>query len=185
MAGLPAIDWRQAPADHLPVADAEFDGVVCQQGVQFFPDMQAAVNEMARASRPGGRVAVTVWSPLERSPYMQAQFRAVEQLLGAEASRSFVDAFSCSADRVEAAFRTAELHDIAGGEIVADIRLPSIERFLAGHLSALPWGAAIAQAHPDGLTRAMASMMDTLGTSTESDGSVTTNIASVLMSGVR
>ena len=38
---------------HLP--DAAFDVVLCQQGVQFFPDRPAALREMRRVLVPGGR----------------------------------------------------------------------------------------------------------------------------------
>src|ERR1700689_2296910 len=32
------IDYHEAPADRLPVADAAYDVAVCQQGLQFFAD---------------------------------------------------------------------------------------------------------------------------------------------------
>ncbi|GAA2405225.1 hypothetical protein GCM10010191_11290 [Actinomadura vinacea] len=46
-----------APAEALPFEDAEFDLVVCRQGVQFMmlPD---AVAEMVRVTRPGGRIVL-------------------------------------------------------------------------------------------------------------------------------
>ena len=34
----------------MPLADATFDAVVCQQGLQFFPEKPAALSEMRRAS---------------------------------------------------------------------------------------------------------------------------------------
>lgn len=176
-----AIEWRQAPADQLPFAAGEFDAVLCQQGLQFFPDMQAAVNEMARVTRPGGHIAVTVWSPLHRSPYMEAQYRAVSEILGP--SPSFLDAFACSADTVSAAFRTAGLHDIEDREVLATIRVPWPDRFLAGHLSALPWGAAIAEKHANGLQLAAESMKRALAA--DADGSLEANFAAVLVSGDR
>src|SRR5262245_57919449 len=44
----PLIEWYQAPADRLPFTDAEFDVVLCQQGMQFFPDLTDALVEAAR-----------------------------------------------------------------------------------------------------------------------------------------
>ena len=38
--GSERILWRQADALDLPFGDAEFDAVVCQFGVMFFPDKQ-------------------------------------------------------------------------------------------------------------------------------------------------
>jgi SAM-dependent methyltransferase len=40
-----------APADHLPFADESFDVVTCRIAAHHFPDLAAAVEEMARVSR--------------------------------------------------------------------------------------------------------------------------------------
>src|SRR5881409_4092937 len=40
-----------APADHLPFADASFDAVACRIAAHHFPDILAAVKEMARVAR--------------------------------------------------------------------------------------------------------------------------------------
>jgi SAM-dependent methyltransferase len=40
-----------APADHLPFADASFDAVACRIAAHHFPDVLAAVREMARVAR--------------------------------------------------------------------------------------------------------------------------------------
>ncbi|MBB4575714.1 class I SAM-dependent methyltransferase [Rhizobium lentis] len=46
----PAIDWREGNASALPLCDGEqFDVVVCQQGLQFFPDKPAAAAQMRGA----------------------------------------------------------------------------------------------------------------------------------------
>ena len=53
------IDWREGNAGALPLREYEqFDVVVCQQGLQFFPDRLAAAREMRRAlvlGWPAGR----------------------------------------------------------------------------------------------------------------------------------
>jgi SAM-dependent methyltransferase len=40
-----------APADHLPFADSSFDVVACRRAAHHFPDVLAAVREMARVAR--------------------------------------------------------------------------------------------------------------------------------------
>jgi ubiquinone/menaquinone biosynthesis C-methylase UbiE len=54
------IMYLESPAAPLAVESAAFDVVVCQQGLQFFPDRTAALGEMRRALKPGGRLAIAV-----------------------------------------------------------------------------------------------------------------------------
>lgn len=64
----PTIDWREGRAESLPSADASFDAVISQFGLMFFQDRGAAVREMWRVLRPGGRIAVAVWDAMENAP---------------------------------------------------------------------------------------------------------------------
>lgn len=56
------IDWEVADAGNLPFPDQSFSVAICQQGIQFFPDEIAALTEMMRVIRPGGRVVLSVWT---------------------------------------------------------------------------------------------------------------------------
>lgn len=47
-----------AEAEHLPFADGSFDATFSVGGFNFFSDPAAALREMARVTRPGGRVVV-------------------------------------------------------------------------------------------------------------------------------
>lgn len=78
------IDYREAPADALPVADESFDVAICQQGLQFFPDRNAALDELYRALRPGGRLGVAVWSEISDSPIFATLCEAVREVTGDE-----------------------------------------------------------------------------------------------------
>jgi ubiquinone/menaquinone biosynthesis C-methylase UbiE len=61
-AGSAPIEFVEASAEQLPFDDASCDVVLCQQGLQFFPAQQQAVDEMRRVLRPGGTVAIAVWA---------------------------------------------------------------------------------------------------------------------------
>ena len=56
----PQIDWRQGDATALPFADASCDVVLSQFALMYFPDRTAALKEMIRVLRPGGRLAIAV-----------------------------------------------------------------------------------------------------------------------------
>jgi ubiquinone/menaquinone biosynthesis C-methylase UbiE len=60
-----SVAWKQADAQRLPFADAEFDAVVCQFGIMFLPDKQAGYGEARRVLKLGGRLVFNVWGRLE------------------------------------------------------------------------------------------------------------------------
>ena len=79
----PDIEWREGDAGALPLlADERFDVVVCQQGLQFFPDRAAAVGQMGRALVEGGRLAVSTWRPDEELPVLRELRGIAERHVG-------------------------------------------------------------------------------------------------------
>jgi SAM-dependent methyltransferase len=63
----PQVDWRQGDATKLPLPAESYDVVVSQFALMYFPDRSAAIREMLRVLKPGGRLAVAVWGPYERA----------------------------------------------------------------------------------------------------------------------
>ncbi|MCK8677820.1 class I SAM-dependent methyltransferase [Streptomyces lichenis] len=58
----PAADVRVAGLPGLPFADGEFDAVVGNFVLNHVGRPRAALAELRRVTRPGGRIAVTVWA---------------------------------------------------------------------------------------------------------------------------
>jgi SAM-dependent methyltransferase len=87
--GSAPIEYLECPADSLRVSDDAFDVVSCQQGLQFFPDRPAALAEMRRALRPGGRLGVATWCVVADCPPFAALADAVGQVLGAETAKVY------------------------------------------------------------------------------------------------
>lgn len=61
--GLEDIDFREGDAEALPFVDASFDAVVSTCGHMFAPDQPKVAAELARVTRPGGRVVFLAWTP--------------------------------------------------------------------------------------------------------------------------
>lgn len=59
---LPAT-FVEGDADALPFPDAAFDVVLSQFGVMFAPDQRRAADELVRACRPRGTIALASWTP--------------------------------------------------------------------------------------------------------------------------
>jgi len=78
------IEWREGSAVSLPIPDGTFDHVLCQQGLQFFPDKPAALAEMRRVLKPGGRLALACWRSVEHMPGYLALEQALARRIGPE-----------------------------------------------------------------------------------------------------
>lgn len=80
----PRIEWRQGRAEALPFDATSFDAVASQFGLMFFEDRAAAVAEMWRVLRPGGRLVLAVWDKLENTPGYAAVAGILQRLFGAD-----------------------------------------------------------------------------------------------------
>lgn len=80
---LTNVSFVVADAETDPLGDG-FDGVFSRFGVMFFSDPVAAFSNIGRSLRPGGRLAVTVWSALGDNPWMFVPTLAASGVLGAE-----------------------------------------------------------------------------------------------------
>jgi SAM-dependent methyltransferase len=61
----------------LGLPESSFDAVICVFGIFFVPDMQAAVRELWRLVRPGGKLAITTWGPRFFEPASTAFWNSV------------------------------------------------------------------------------------------------------------
>src|ERR1700752_134649 len=78
--GLNNVEFRPADFLELGLPSASFDAVVCVFGIFFVPDMTAAVSELRRLVRPGGKLAITTWGPRFLEPVSTAFWDSIRSV---------------------------------------------------------------------------------------------------------
>ncbi|GAB3041828.1 demethylmenaquinone methyltransferase [Sediminivirga luteola] len=80
----PEIDFRYADACDLPFADDSFDSVTISFGLRNIADTATALREMARVTKPGGRLVIAEFStpvnPVVRTAYMEYLMKALPRV---------------------------------------------------------------------------------------------------------
>src|SRR4051794_15443621 len=87
----PDVHFEAGNALELPYADDEFDAVTVGFGARNFEDLRAGLSEMARVTRPGGRVVVLEITTPQRPPlswFFRVWFDRIVPTLGRVAGDS-------------------------------------------------------------------------------------------------
>ena len=143
--GAASVEWYQEDIRRMPFPDNEFDTVLCQQGLQFFPDRGGALREMRRVLTPGGRLALSVWGRAEESPHVPVICETFSQYLGEESTAIFRVACSLSARAaLHGLVEDAGFSEIRIRAVVLTARHPSLAELLPAYFSAFPVAAQIA-----------------------------------------
>ncbi|PYS66038.1 MAG: hypothetical protein DMF74_02215 [Acidobacteria bacterium] len=79
--GLHNMKFQQCPAESLPIPDDQFAAAVARLSAMFFADPPAALREILRVVKPGGRVSFVVWAPAEMNPFFYVITNVVDQYL--------------------------------------------------------------------------------------------------------
>ena len=77
---LPGVDIRLASAESLPFESDSVDLTTAQLVVHFMSDPVHGLSEMARVTRPGGRVAANVWDHAGGQGPLSVYWRAARDL---------------------------------------------------------------------------------------------------------
>ena len=123
----PGIAWHRGDAGSLPFTDRSFDAVVSQFGLMFFPDRPAALREMWRVLRPGGRLAVAVWASLDETPAYAIEADLIERFAGPAAGDVLRAPFVLGdRARLAATFSEAGIPDVSIATVAGTGRFPDI-----------------------------------------------------------
>lgn len=125
-----SITWQEGSALALPFPDETFDLVLCQQGLQFFPDRVVALKEMRRVLRPQGRVVLSVLQALQYNPIYEALYDAAARRLGTTAS-ALASPFSLNdPDELRGLFQSAGFQQVEVAPAMITARFPEPARFV-------------------------------------------------------
>jgi ubiquinone/menaquinone biosynthesis C-methylase UbiE len=138
------IEWHEASADATSLPDDSYDAVLCQMGLQFFPDKVAALREMRRMLAPGGRVVVNVPGPTPDLFAILAD--ALARHVNPEAAKFVHQVFSLhDAQQLDALARDAGFGEVSVEHRTRTLQLPAPAEFLWQYVHSTPLAAAVAQ----------------------------------------
>jgi SAM-dependent methyltransferase len=143
---LPAADVREGDLEALPFADGSYDAVVAVNSVFYAADMGAAMGELVRVARRGGRVVITAWGPPEKCDFLTAVMPALGPLMPPPppgAPPPHPGALS-EPGALAAVLEEAGLRVVEEGEVACPFIFPSTEASWRGNSSAGVNQAAIA-----------------------------------------
>ena len=140
------IEWHEGSALAMPFPDASFDLVLCQYGLQFFPDRPAALREMRRVLVPGGRLALSVWRAIRHNPFHVAMAEVLARHVGPAAVPTFQAAFSLgSAEELRALIAGAGFSNAIIRAATRTHRVGAPEEFIRWWLVGSPMADAVGQ----------------------------------------
>lgn len=131
-----AIEWSEGCAETLLFPNGNFNLVLCQFGLMVFSDRHAALSEMHRVLRTGGRLELSVWQGLDCHPFYQTLHDVSQRRLG----RSGVqDAFSLGdSDELRELLTDAGFQRVEIEPVSITARFPNPEEFLAWEIDVDP-----------------------------------------------
>jgi ubiquinone/menaquinone biosynthesis C-methylase UbiE len=136
-----SIDWKKESALSIPFPNEFFDLVVCQQGLQFFPDRLKALTEMNRvlvgasnSKEDFGRLVLSIWTSIKDSPGFHTLERLLQETVSDEAATIMQMPHSLS-DNAEliSLVRATGFDKILSKEVTKTISFDSVEEFIVGY----------------------------------------------------
>lgn len=150
------VRFQPADALDLPFGEGEFDLVVCQFGVMFFPDKVRGHSEARRVLAPGGRYLTVIWNSVDRNLATEVAGKAVAALFPDDPTAFYnrIPFRYFDTAEIEADLRAAGFADIAIDTVDLRSRAPSAREAAIALTQATPMRAEIEQNGPGALERA-------------------------------
>nr|MBI3613448.1 methyltransferase domain-containing protein [Nitrospirota bacterium] len=79
--GLMNVEFHEVDAESLDFPEQSFDAVLSRWGLMFLPDLPQALTRLHRLLKKGGRLAVAVWGPPPKVPFISVAMGTVREQL--------------------------------------------------------------------------------------------------------
>jgi ubiquinone/menaquinone biosynthesis C-methylase UbiE len=134
------VEWKQADALALPLADKSFDAVACQFGVMFFPDKVQGYKEARRVLRPGGRFLFNVWDRIAENEFADVVTQALAEVFPADPPRFMARTphGHHDAERIRQDLEAAGFADVAIDAVDARSKAPSAHHVAVAYCQGTP-----------------------------------------------
>lgn len=141
----PTVEWHVGDAESLPFADGAFDVVLCQMGLMFMQDREAAVTEMRRVTAARGRVVVN--TPGVEPAGFTLMGQALVEHIDPELAGFVHAVFSMhDPEAVASLLSAAGLVDVAAATPTAPLYLGAPAEFLWQYINLTPMAPFVARA---------------------------------------
>ena len=140
------LDWRTADGTALPFGVGEFDAVVCQFGVMFFPDKLAGFREARRVIKPGGRFVFNVWDDFEHNAFGRLAHTTIAGFFDSDPPQFYFTPFGYhDAAEIERALREAGFQRVCVEQVAKEVSAASARDFAIGLVRGNPVALTIAE----------------------------------------
>lgn len=143
------ITWFEGNVSEMPFPSGEFDVVLCQHGLQYFPDRSAALDQMHRVLSTGGRLVASVWRPISFNAGHSVFADMLERFVSQEAAATRRAPFKLS-DRAE--FRrlvsNSGFHNVTVSLTTRVARFASAKAMIQIMIAGTPLGTTMTNADP-------------------------------------
>jgi ubiquinone/menaquinone biosynthesis C-methylase UbiE len=140
-----AVEWCEGSALAIPFPDGSFDLVLCQLGLQFFPDRPLALREMYRVLGTEGRLGLSVYSAIDDTPVASALADALDRHLGPGGSspKRSEHIFEKS-EELRSLVEKAGFSNVEVSTVTQVIRFPSPREYVHLQINATPMAGLVA-----------------------------------------
>lgn len=131
--------FQQADAMALPFADGQFDTVVCQFGLMFFPDKPQSYREAYRVLAPQGRYFLSTWDSHRYNPFGAIAHKTMLHFFPQDPPQFYLVPFSChQIDPIKNELLEAGFSDIEIGVVTLHKEIADVAAFARGMVHGNP-----------------------------------------------